>query len=239
MLVHLKKSIKQAHIENGTFEHIVSPLERESELNGLEAPNEVQINTMTQKITKLNPETPKPTSHHCKKPGHYRNQCRQIKKKRNRNDTNKSRAGNNNSKKSNSGQTNSNTHHKKTVSKGNANSANKRRHRKLRTLYPTSETCGKTNYSRGKCCFGANAANRPPPRNRTPMEQSQSQQQDTQVNTLGSAQAAAQVLNWRRHVFTPEVHVTDRDRHINRIATESWGCLAATPGNTCQPPQTR
>ena len=44
---HLKKSIKQAHLENGTYEQIVSHLERELELKGLEAPDEMPINTVT------------------------------------------------------------------------------------------------------------------------------------------------------------------------------------------------
>ena len=70
---HLKKSINQAHLENGTYEQIVSHVERELELNGLEAPDEMQINTVTQQATKQNPEKPKPTCHHCKKPSHYRN----------------------------------------------------------------------------------------------------------------------------------------------------------------------
>ena len=37
MPLHLKKSINQARLENGTYEQIVSHLERELELNGLEA----------------------------------------------------------------------------------------------------------------------------------------------------------------------------------------------------------
>ena len=45
---HLKKSINQAHLENGTYEQIVSHLERELDLNGLEAPDEMPINTVTQ-----------------------------------------------------------------------------------------------------------------------------------------------------------------------------------------------
>ena len=45
---HLKKSINQAHLENCTYEQIVSHLERELELNGLEAPDEMPINTVTQ-----------------------------------------------------------------------------------------------------------------------------------------------------------------------------------------------
>ena len=65
---HLKKSINQAHLENGTYEQIVSHLERELELNGLEAPDEMQINTVMQQDTRQNFEKPKPTCHHCKKP---------------------------------------------------------------------------------------------------------------------------------------------------------------------------
>ena len=45
---HLKKSINQAHLENGTYKQTVSHLERELELNGLEAPDEMPINTVTQ-----------------------------------------------------------------------------------------------------------------------------------------------------------------------------------------------
>ena len=39
---HPKKSINQAHLESGTFEQIVSHLEKDLELNGLEAPDELQ-----------------------------------------------------------------------------------------------------------------------------------------------------------------------------------------------------
>ena len=46
---HLKKSINQAHLENGTCEQIVTHLERELELNSLEYPDETQMNTVTHK----------------------------------------------------------------------------------------------------------------------------------------------------------------------------------------------
>ena len=46
---HLKKSINQAHLENGTYEQIVTHLERELELNSLENPDETQMNTVTHK----------------------------------------------------------------------------------------------------------------------------------------------------------------------------------------------
>ena len=46
---YLKKSINQAHLENGTCEQIVTHLERELELNSLEYPDETQMNTVTHK----------------------------------------------------------------------------------------------------------------------------------------------------------------------------------------------
>ena len=67
MPLHLKKSINQAHLENGTYEQIVSHLERELELNGLEAPDEMPINTVTQQAPQQRSNKPTPTCHHCKK----------------------------------------------------------------------------------------------------------------------------------------------------------------------------
>ena len=46
---HLKKSINQAHLENGTCEQIVTHLEKELELNSLEYPDETQMNTVMYK----------------------------------------------------------------------------------------------------------------------------------------------------------------------------------------------
>ena len=46
---YLKKSINQAHLENGTCEQIVTHLERELELNSLEYPDETRMNTVTHK----------------------------------------------------------------------------------------------------------------------------------------------------------------------------------------------
>ena len=88
---HLKKSIIiiQANLEMGTYEQIVSHFERELELNGLEAPDEMQMNTVTQQASKPISEKLKPTCHLCKKPGHKGNQCRQIKKEREQNDIKK------------------------------------------------------------------------------------------------------------------------------------------------------
>ena len=77
---HLKKSINQAHLENGTYEQIVTHLEKEIELNGLEAPDELQRKTVSHNTANLNADRPKPTCHHCKKQGLFRNQCRLMKK---------------------------------------------------------------------------------------------------------------------------------------------------------------
>ena len=44
---HLKKSINQSHLGNGTYEKIVTHLERELELNSLEHPDDTQMNTVT------------------------------------------------------------------------------------------------------------------------------------------------------------------------------------------------
>ena len=62
-------------MENGTYEQIVSHLERKLELNGLKTPDELQIYIVTQQATQQNPEKPTAICHHCKKSGHYRNQC--------------------------------------------------------------------------------------------------------------------------------------------------------------------
>ena len=43
---HLKKTINQAHLENGTYEQIVTHLEKELELQRLEYPDETQMNTV-------------------------------------------------------------------------------------------------------------------------------------------------------------------------------------------------
>ena len=117
---HLKKSINQAQLENNTYEQIVSYLEKELELNGLEAPDELQKNTVTQQATQQNPGKPKPTCHHCKKPGHYRNRCRYLKREKNETRNNPNSADNNNNI---SGQTNCNAK-SKIPNNTNANNTN-------------------------------------------------------------------------------------------------------------------
>ena len=92
------------------------------ELNGLEAPDDLQINTVTQQATQQNSAKPKPHCQHCKKPGHYRNQCRQLNRERDhaRNNTSSADKSNNNNGK---GQINSNSNNKAS-NNTNANNTN-------------------------------------------------------------------------------------------------------------------
>ena len=157
---HLEKSINQAHLENGTYEQIVTHLERELELNGLEAPDELPINNVSQQPTNTNADKLKPTCHHFKKPGHYRNQCRLLKKQREQTEIIQNIPGNKNSDANTSNPSNN-------VNNNDNNHKNSNRaDRKPKTVYPPCETCGKTSHSTEKCYFGANAANGPPPRHR-------------------------------------------------------------------------
>ena len=186
---HLKKSINQAHLENGTYEQIVTHLERELELNGLEAPDELQINTVSQSTVNANADRTKPTCHYCKKPGHYKNQCRLLKKQREQTDDNQNYPRNKNSD-ANTSNPNGN------VNNPNNNNRNSNRaETKPKTVYPPCETCGKTNHSTERCYRGANAANRPPPRQRRPERQNQVQKRAGQNGSTEINQAAAQNLN--------------------------------------------
>ena len=189
---HLKKSINQAHLENGTYEQSVSHLERELELNGLDAPDEMPINTVTQQAPQQNPNQPRPTCHHCKKPSHYQNQCRQLKREKDQTRNNINSANNNNN---GSAQTNSNPNNNKVANDTKGSNINNQRDRRSRPVFPPCETCGRTNHSTEKCYLGANAANRPPLRNRRPEGQNQSQQNDAQNISDGNVQASSQALN--------------------------------------------
>ena len=143
---HLKKSNNQAHLENGTYEQIVSHLERELELNGLEAPDEMPINTVTQQAPQQNFNKPRLTCHHCKKPGHYQNQCRQLKREKDQTRNNTNSANNNNG----SAQTISNPHNNKVQNNTKGNNINNQRDRRTRPVFPPCETCGRTNHSTEK-----------------------------------------------------------------------------------------
>ena len=57
---HLKKSINQAYLENGNYDQIVKHLEREMELNGLEADEPLVKTQMT--VTKKEQNIEKPNT---------------------------------------------------------------------------------------------------------------------------------------------------------------------------------
>ena len=156
----------------------------------MEDPDEMPKNTVTQQAPQQNSKKHKPTCHHCKKPGHYENQCRQLKREKNQARGNTNSANNNNG----SAQTNSN-HNNKVANNTKANNLNIQKDRRPRPVFPFCETCGRTNHSTEKCYLGANAANRPPPRNGRPEGQNQVQQRNAQSNSDGNVQAAAQTLN--------------------------------------------
>ena len=189
MLPHLKKSINQAHLENGTYEQIVTHLEKELELMCLEAPDELQINTLSHNTVNANANRTKPTCHYCKKPGHDKNQCRLLKKQREQTQNIQNIPGNKNSDAKTSN-TNANVNNP-----NNDNRNSNRAERKPKTVYPPCETCGKTNHSTEKCYNGANAANRPPPRQRRPERQNQVQERANQIDSNENSQAVAQNLN--------------------------------------------
>ena len=121
----LKKSINWSQLENGTYEQIASHLERELELNGLEAPDELPINTVTQQASQENTKKSKPVCHHSKKPDHYRNQCRQLKREKDQTRNNTSNADKNNG----GGQTSPNSNNGKVSNNTNANNTNNQRDR--------------------------------------------------------------------------------------------------------------
>ena len=101
---HLKKSINQAYLENGTYDQIVKLLEREMELNGLEADEPLVKTQMTATKKEQNTEktnkkpnekpkkqTPKTVSdktlknnqcRYCKEAGHMMADCPKLAKRR-------------------------------------------------------------------------------------------------------------------------------------------------------------
>ena len=145
---------------------------------------------MTQQAPQQNTNKPRPTCHYCKKSGHYQNLCRQLKRQKDQTRNNPNSANNNNG----SARTNSNPNNK-FVNNTKGNNIKNQRDRRSRRVFPSCERCGRNNHSTEKCYLGANAANRPPPRNRRPEEQNQGQQHNAQNNSDGNVQAAAQALN--------------------------------------------
>ena len=182
MRPHLKRSINQAHFENGTYEQIVTHLEKELELNGFEAPDKLHINTVSHNSANTNTDRPKPTYHHCKKPGNYRNQCGLLKRQKEQSEDTQNFPGKKNSG-ANTSVPSNNTN--KNINNNNNNHRNSNRaKRNPKTVYPPCETCGKTNYSTEKCYYGANAPNRPPPGKEDRKDRIRSKKQPTKMTRM-------------------------------------------------------
>ena len=85
----LKRSVNMARLENATYEEIVTHLERELELNGLEEGDDNPVPTMSTAPTAKLPGTGLLSSgidrnvscNYCKKPGHVKDDCRKLKRK--------------------------------------------------------------------------------------------------------------------------------------------------------------
>ena len=80
----LKRSLNLAYLEIGTYDQIVTHLEKELELSGLENDRELTIPTMTavpRNQNQQNTEQTKVTCHYCKKPGHVIRDCRKRMRK--------------------------------------------------------------------------------------------------------------------------------------------------------------
>ena len=85
----LKRSVNMARLENASYEEIVTHLERELELNGLEGGDDITVPTMSTAPTATRPRTGllssgidlNITCNYCKKPGHVKDECRKLKRK--------------------------------------------------------------------------------------------------------------------------------------------------------------
>ena len=85
----LKRSVNMARLENATYEEIVTHLERELELNGLEEGDDIPVPTMSTAPTATRPGTgllssgidPNITCNYCKKSVHVKDDCRKLKRK--------------------------------------------------------------------------------------------------------------------------------------------------------------
>ena len=187
---HLKKSMNQAHLRNGTYEQTVTRLEKELDLKGLESPDELQINTVSHDAKNTNADRPKPTRHQCKKPGRYRNQP-PAKKAKEESEGTQNNLGNKSSG-ANTSLINNNTNMNKN---NNPYKNSNRAKRKPKAIHPPCETYGKTHHSTEKCYYGANAANRPPPRQRRSERHNQVEEKANQNDSDESTQNTAQNLN--------------------------------------------
>ena len=85
----LKRSVNMASLGNATYEEIVTHLERELELNGLEEGDDIHVPTMSTALTATRSGTGllssginlNITCNYCKNRGHVKDDCRKFKRK--------------------------------------------------------------------------------------------------------------------------------------------------------------
>ena len=125
-------------------------------MNGLAAPDELQINTVslilqTQVLTDPNQRGTTKRNSEIKK------LVPSAKKQKEQSEDTQNNPGNKNSGANNSIPNNT------ANNKNNISKKSNRAEKEPKTVYPHFETYGKTNHSTEKCYYGANTANRPPP----------------------------------------------------------------------------
>ena len=157
-------------------------------MNGLEAPDELPTNNVSQQPTNTNADRPKPTCHHCKKTGHYKNQCRLLKKRQEQPEINQNNPGYKNS--------DANTSNPNSIVSNNNNNKNSNRaERKPKTAYPPCETCEKTNHSTEKMLLWRQCSQSTASRHRRPERQNQLSERANESDNNEAPRAAAQNLN--------------------------------------------
>ena len=186
---HLKKSINQAYLENGTYDQIVKHLEREMELNGLEADEPLVKTQMTvskkdqntektdkKQTDKGKKQTPKTVPdktlkidqcRYCKETGHMMTDCPKLAKRR-----------------------------------------------KLEED-PEAEKCQNCNtpgHEEENCYFGANMENRPPKWTLTEaqkkvIEAYKQAKKPIKPKMERPQQSSSKDLNLKRHAFTPNLNI--------------------------------
>ena len=124
---------------------MVSHLEEELQLNSLEAPDELQVNTVTQQATQRSPKKSIPTCNACKIPVTIETSAFNSNEAQN----NTNSAGNNNNSK-NVAQKNSNSIYKIPNNTNTIYTSNQK-DTKPRPVYLPCELCAKTNHSTENC----------------------------------------------------------------------------------------
>ena len=102
------KTHNQGHLENDTYKNKVTHINREVELNGLEAADKNQMKAVIRHATKPNSGKCEPTCHHFQKSGHFRSRNSQMKREEKQTDENTYIAGKINIRTTNSNSNNNN-----------------------------------------------------------------------------------------------------------------------------------